>query len=128
MACIPLTRPLLAAAVIAALSIVAFTTSVDRADAQPYPQSPAGASRLQGKHVTVYLQNTAASSSSRSREAVGTDPVVRINDVPVSVAGTVSGFSTDGGGRWIILSRRDAGEVWVPLDNVQLIEVTADKR
>jgi hypothetical protein len=120
-------RSLIAAAVLVALAIIALTTSPG-ASAQPYPQSPAGASRLQGKHVTVYLQNTAASSSSRTREAGGTDPVVRINDVPVSVAGTVSGFSNDGGGRWIVVSRRDAGEVWVPLDNVQLIEVTADKR
>jgi hypothetical protein len=124
-----LSRPLLGIAALAALVVVFVSLSSGRAGAQqPFPQSPVGGQRLQGKHVTIYLQNSAAATGSRTRESTGTDALVRINDTPVSIAGTVAGFSTEGGGKWIILTRQGAGEAWVPMDTVQLIEVSGERR
>lgn len=92
---------------------------------QPFPQSPASGSRLSGKHVTIYLQHApVGGSASRTRESSGADPLMIVNDTPVSVTGTISGFASEGNARWIVLSRRDAGEVWVPVESVLLIHVT----
>lgn len=96
---------------------------------QPYPQSPAsGSGKLLGKQVTIYLNNSSASATSRTRESSGTDPLVRINETPISIAGTIAAFSNEGGGRWIILTRRESGDAWIPLDSIQLIEFAADRR
>jgi hypothetical protein len=110
------------------LFVVGLLSLAAPARAQQFPQSPVGGQRLSGKDVTIHLQNNAAAAASRTREASGTDPLVRINDSPISITGTVSGFSSEGSGRWIILTRRGAPEAWVPLESIILIEVNTERR
>lgn len=115
-------------AAVAIMACVALALTTLRVGAQTYPTSPAaGPARLTGQQVTVYFNHNSAASGSRTRESSGTDPLVRINDALVSVSGTVSDFSTQGGGRWMVLTRRNSGHVWIPLDSIQMIEVAEQR-